>query len=83
MKPDAIVGGPKSDIPGSKQYACAGCGTQIWLAPSGQQAAEEGTRVICLACCLTEMGPHDNAEFCVLRGALNEVRDYAIRIRKN
>lgn len=43
-------------VPGSVQYQCEDCGTEVWVAPSGQHLIKERAAVvICMACAQVRM----------------------------
>jgi hypothetical protein len=48
-----IIGSPKTDIDGSKQYRCVTCNSILWLVPSTQEMIAQHKGPIhptCLAC---------------------------------
>jgi len=43
-------------VPGSVQHECKDCGTEVWVAPSGQQLMRErATMVVCPNCALVRI----------------------------
>lgn len=62
--------GDKTPVHGSKRLKCSGCGTPVWISPSGLRLYTAGVRVICDRCV-----PPD-AEVSITPETLEEIRHH-------
>lgn len=78
-----IVGFTRSDgarvVRGSEPFQCSQCGSEVWLAPSGQAMVTAGALVLCMDCAL-ERQP---ADIRLAPGAAEEFASEMLRDLRN
>jgi len=84
MSDEAILIGGSSGVAGSKQYKCAECDVDVWIAPSGQRTLATylfPMRILCFICGLLSIASNPDPKIQPIQA--EQLREIEQHLRRN